>query len=357
MMSLTSPLGSRDPAIVAAAEREKAVVIARYLMAVERPRDYSASRKKILETCKRKEFAHLAEYSIPFKGTLVKGASIRMAEVLAQSWGNIDVNPSVVFEDEKTRRIRVSVTDLECNTSYSDEITVNKTVERLQPKSTDVVYGQRENSEGKIVYIISASEGDLAKKENAAKSKLIRNAILRLIPEDIVKEAIRTCQETLNSSGESLIDRRKRMVDSFEKIGIDSSKLNQVTGKPVNDLIETDMDFLRSVYNAIKDGQSVIEDYFPIDAESEPTTKKSMSERANDIVNKNKKTGNDEPEESLFETIKRKIEDAKSLEKLNIVKKLYDSLTPNGTGELIADEESILNELFENRMKELKGTK
>jgi len=56
-------------------------------------------------------------------------------------------------------------------------VQINKTVETHKPKGTDIVFGQRENSTGQTVYIIAASESELAKKENAAKSKMIRNAV------------------------------------------------------------------------------------------------------------------------------------------------------------------------------------
>src|SRR4051794_11633740 len=60
------------------------------------PRDVTVCYNRIMSACKRRGLAEQAKYAYP-KGTgNVEGPSIRLAEALAQSWGNIDVGVTEV---------------------------------------------------------------------------------------------------------------------------------------------------------------------------------------------------------------------------------------------------------------------
>jgi len=68
----------------AAQEVQAAMVVAKKF-----PRDVTASLARILTNCKRKALAEQAVYAYPRGKEVVSGPTIRLAEVLAQSWGNM----------------------------------------------------------------------------------------------------------------------------------------------------------------------------------------------------------------------------------------------------------------------------
>ncbi|MCY9503122.1 hypothetical protein P4H26_22205, partial [Paenibacillus larvae] len=70
--------------------RQTEEVKAAIFMAKQFPRDQQASFNRIIQSCKRKKLAEEAEYEFPKGGSKISGPSIRLAEVVAQAWGNID---------------------------------------------------------------------------------------------------------------------------------------------------------------------------------------------------------------------------------------------------------------------------
>ena len=71
------------------ASREMEEVKGQIFMARQFPRNVFQAEQRILDACKRPSLAETAVYSYPRGGTRVEGPSIRLAEVLAQNWGNI----------------------------------------------------------------------------------------------------------------------------------------------------------------------------------------------------------------------------------------------------------------------------
>src|SRR5262249_53212112 len=70
--------------------RAVAEVQAAYVIAKKFPRDENQAYMKIINACKRPFLAEQAMYAYPKGGTLVNGPSIRLAEVMAQAWGNME---------------------------------------------------------------------------------------------------------------------------------------------------------------------------------------------------------------------------------------------------------------------------
>lgn len=78
-----------NAATMVAQTREMAEAIAAMQMAKACPRDVVAARDRILNACTRPKLAVGACYTYSRGGTDVTGPSIRLAEMLAQNWGNI----------------------------------------------------------------------------------------------------------------------------------------------------------------------------------------------------------------------------------------------------------------------------
>jgi hypothetical protein len=266
----TTALVSRDPAAIAAAESAKARIQAAYIMAMNKPRNEDEARIKILNACKRPAFAERVEFSKPVGKMKIKGPSIRLAELVLREWENIYSDTQVIYEDDTVRRVRVSIIDLETNAQFSKEVQIRKTVERKKPDGYEIV-GERTNSRGEKVYIVNATDDDLQNKENALISKAIRNEGLRLIPSDIIDEAIDTARETLRKkNSEDPQAAKKKIFDSFYSVGISPKELEKYLKHSVETISPAELEELRGIFTSIKEGSSTWADYNKPEDNKEP---------------------------------------------------------------------------------------
>ena len=112
---------------------------------------------------------------------------------------NIYSSVASIYDDPKKRIILVTATDLESNLTFDKDVTVPKTMERSKLKSGQVPIKWRTNSKGNPVYLVEAeTDDDILNTENALASKALRVCLLRLIPGDILDEAINEAQATLS---------------------------------------------------------------------------------------------------------------------------------------------------------------
>lgn len=246
-----------ETATAAVAASEQAKVQARYIVAMQRPRDWMTVRTKILEACKRPGFAAAARYSKPVSGDRIEGPSVRFAEEALRAMGNAHPETSVIYDDESKRIVRVAVTDLESNLSYSTDITVEKTVERKRLKDGQVPLGSRKNSYGDTVYLLPATEDEVSNKINGQASKALRNQALRILPADILEEAMSQCIQT--SRSEVAADptaATKKIADAFSALRIMPNDLAEYLGHPLDQSSPAEITDLRAVYQAIKDGEA-----------------------------------------------------------------------------------------------------
>lgn len=270
---------SGETAAMAVAEAAKANVLARFQIARMSPRDPSDARVKILRECDRPRFAEVAVYELP-RGTksdgspnYITGPSIRLAEVCARAWGNITIESPITFEDDEKRILAVSVTDLETNTTYGPTgVLVEKTVERrFAPRHAGDIVATRANAQGSMLYIIRASEADVLAKQNAIVSKTIRNLILRLVPGDIVEEAVERANEVhAKKIKEDPGAERKRVIDAFAAINVLPSQLGDYLGHQVDQSSPAEIKALRGLYAGIRDGELTIQEAIASTKKPEP---------------------------------------------------------------------------------------
>lgn len=255
-------LQASDPAAVAAATAAKARIESAYVIAMNRPRDVDQARDRILHACRRPVFAERVEFSKPVGGRRITGPSIRFAELALREWGNILSDVQVVYEDENIRRTRVLVVDLETNASFSKEIQIPKVVERKSPKDRDVVT-ERTNTLGEKVFVVRATDEELHNKEAAAVSKAIRNEGLRVIPSDIIDEALDVARATLRDRDKKDPDAAKKAVlDAFSEIGIRPRDVQLYLKHATDQMTPAEMQDLRGIYRAIRDGEAKWSDFY-----------------------------------------------------------------------------------------------
>lgn len=248
-----------ETAAVAAAHQAEALVRARFALAMSRPRVMAVVRERALDECQRPRFAQVARYRVPRGGATIEGWSIRAAEALGRIFGNIDVNVSVIADDPARRVLQVTAIDLESNFTTGAPVTVAKVMERRQLRNGQVAIASRTNSEGQLVHLVEATDDELLVKQNALLSKARRNAILQLIPGDLLDEMLEAVNET-RRKGDKAEDPeayRKRMLDGFYEIGVKASMLAEYIklrfGKTVETLTIDDMHDLRDLHTALRD--------------------------------------------------------------------------------------------------------
>lgn len=247
-----------ETASTAVAAQAKAMVEARYIMAMQRPRNWDQVRQTLLRECRRPSFAHnkSAYYRKPI-GQGVEGLGIRFVEVALRCMTNVLVETTMIFEDDAKEVHRVSVTDLESNVTYPLDVRVSKTVERSKPMDDGSYISARKNSYGKVTYTVPANDDDLLNKRAALISKAIRTLGLRIIPgdmqdeaEDIIK-AVRMDEAARDPDAE-----RKKIADAFAGIGVKAADLVSYLGHPLDSCSPHELVDLRGIYGAIKDGEA-----------------------------------------------------------------------------------------------------
>jgi hypothetical protein len=243
--------------VLAAQARE--IVRARYLVAMQNPRDMDAVRQQLITDCGRFSFADPALYKRPIGGETKTGLSIRFVLAALRYMGNCDVSPQIIYENETKRIIKVTVTDLETNTNHSKDVSIEKTVERSKVRAGQQVLGSRVNSRGAQVYIVEATEDELNIKVDAQVSKAIRQLGTRLVSDELQDECLEIIRETIAKKIEADPDaEKKKIIDSFFDIGVSVEQLKRYLG--VDDLStvrdKKDLMDLRAVYQGIKAGET-----------------------------------------------------------------------------------------------------
>lgn len=277
-LQTTQPLGAnamvsgQETAATAVAAQARAAVESRYLMALRQPRSWDDVRVKLLGACRRPGFAEVAKYSKPVGGKPIIGASIRFAEEALRCMGNVLIETPVIYDDDEKRIVRATVTDLEGNLSYQQDVTIVKTVERSrQPQGQDVLR-TRVNVRGNLVYIVAATDDDLLNKQNALVSKAIRTGALRVLPGDILEECMEQVDETQKKQDAEDPDRaRKRLADAFYQLGVMPNELEAYIGRSLNGVTPAQLADLRRIYQAMKEGETTWQQVAEQKAETEKT--------------------------------------------------------------------------------------
>ena len=241
---------------VAVAEQARALIESRYKMALARPRDWDMVRTRLLKDAMRPGFAATAIYNKPI-GKGVTGPSIRFAEAAIRAMTNVVSETMTVFDDASRRIVRVTVTDLEANTPWSQDVTIEKTVERSTLKGETPI-SKRTNSKGFPVYIVPATDDDILNKTNALISKAVRTLALRLLPGDIQEDALFQCRETMRK-GDAAMDpdaARIKMMDSFSQVGVTPEQLKTYLGHDCARFSNEEREHLRGIWTALRDGET-----------------------------------------------------------------------------------------------------
>ena len=237
---------------------KRAEIQTRTTVALARPRDPLDVRAKMLAAAQRPKFAEQAEYALPRSGKTIVGATIRFAEECKRAMGNLICGIDVIHDDADLKIVRVSIADMEVNNYDYQDITITKTMERKQPKDSDEILSKRTNSSGQTVYTVVCPEGELAVKQAAQVARVKRNLILQATPGDIIEEALAEARHTCqNRDAKDPAGATKRIADAFaDDLRVTPSDLAKYLGHPLSQCSPMELDDLRGIYSALKDGDT-----------------------------------------------------------------------------------------------------
>lgn len=228
--------------------RQTQEVQGQIIMAKKFPRDEIAARNRILTSCQRKKLAEQAEYEYARGASKVTGPSIRLAESMAQNWGNLDFGFVELEQKAGESQVMAYCWDLETNTRQTKIFVV--------PHIRETKKGNYPLTGSRDIYELVANQA----------ARRVRACILGIIPGDIVEEAVEQCRKTLVSGEEKpLEDLIKDCVRTAEKTyQVPQESLEKYIGCKASAFSMNDLIRLKRVFNSIKDGMAKREEVFEL---------------------------------------------------------------------------------------------
>lgn len=231
----------------AEAETQRAIaeVQAAIMLAKRFPRDQVAASDRILQACCRPSLAESAVYTYTRGGQEVTGPSIRLAEALAQSWGNMQFGIRELAQGGGKSTIEAFAWDVETNTRQVKVFEV--------PHVRDTKAGRKILTDQRDIYEMVANQG----------ARRLRACILGVIPGDVVDAAVAQCDVTLRSNVDVTEEGVKKLLGAFAELSVTPDAITRKLGHKVDSINAAELVRLRKVYRAIKDGYTSVEAEFP----------------------------------------------------------------------------------------------
>lgn len=226
--------------------RQAQEVQAAMVIAKKFPRDEVESYNRILRACQRKSLAEQAMYEYPRGTTKVTGPSIRLAEAMAQNWGNLDFGIIELEQKSGESQVMAYAWDLETNTRQTKIFSV--------PHIRSTKKGNVPLTDPRDIYELVANQG----------ARRVRACILGVIPGDVQDAAIEQCNKTLlEGEKKPLIDVVRDMAALFQQeFSIPLEAIEEFVGCKSEAFSMNDLIRLKRVYKSLKDGMAKREDFF-----------------------------------------------------------------------------------------------
>lgn len=231
-----------------AAGREVAEVQAAIVIAKRFPRNQRQALDRIEVACQRPGLAESALYSYARGGTEITGPSIRLAEAIAQQWGNIQFGIRELEQRNGESTVEAYAWDLETNTRQSKVFQVrHKRHTKAKPQGYDL-------TDPRDIYELVANQG----------ARRLRACILGIVPGDVVEAAQNQCEQTLKAKADISPEAVKKMVTAFEGFKVSKKMIETRIQRKLDSITAAQVIALRKIYNSLKDGMSQSGDWFEI---------------------------------------------------------------------------------------------
>ena len=234
----------RGAGVEIAASREMAEVQAAVVMARRFPRDEMRAIEKIRNACSRPTLAESAVYQYSRGGSDVSGPSIRLAEAIAAAWGNLQFGVREVEQRNGESTCEAFAWDVESNTRVVKSFKVSHI---RHTKKGDVFL-----TDPRDIYEMVANQG----------ARRVRACILGIIPGDVVEDAVKQCETTLNAKADTTPEGLKKVADAFAAYGVTVKQLEARIQRRWDSITAAQVVGLRKIIASLRDGMSKPEDWF-----------------------------------------------------------------------------------------------
>jgi len=241
---------------VAAIARDEGELKAGVIMAKKFPRNELAAYNRLMRSCERPSLAGAATYCFPRGGQNIEGPSVDLAREAARCWGNIRYGLRIVADTEDQIHIQGVAFDLETNNLVSAEDKFKKLVQR------------KDRGTGTTNWV-KPDERDLRELINRRGAICVRNALLQLLPPDVIDDAVMKAKETVKkaASGELKQDRKKAisgLISGFAQLGVSVEMLSKYLDHDLEIVNDEELATLRGIWKSIHDGNSRREEHFEV---------------------------------------------------------------------------------------------
>jgi hypothetical protein len=255
-----APIAARPQSVMANTDQNRAIaeVQAALYIARTNPRDPVRAIDLIVQDCTRPGLAERALYSYSRGGADVTGPSIRLAECIAQRWGNLQFGVRELEQRPGESVMQSYAWDVETNTRREMTFTVAHV--------RDTKNGRKTLTDARDIYEMTANMG----------ARRLRACILGVIPGDVVDAAVEQVETTLNTTAEVTPARVTKLVEAFAAYGVTKAQIEQRIQRHLDALTPALLLNLYKIGNSLRDGMSKPADWFePIETTGEaakPTT-------------------------------------------------------------------------------------
>lgn len=262
-----NPFGASAPqasnAVAAAGQqREMAEVQGAIAIAKRFPRDERAAMDRILMACTRQSLAESAVYTYSRGGSDVSGPSIRLAEAIAQTWGNLAFGIRELEQRNGESTVEAFAWDMEHNTR---QVKVFQVRHERHTKA-----GAKRLTDPRDIYELVANQG----------ARRLRACILGVIPGDVVEAAVAQCDVTLKSSAEVTPERVAKLLDAFKPYSVTKFHIEKRIQRSLDAITPGQLVQLGKIFNSLRDGMSQAAEWFEIGGSSvAPGAVASINER------------------------------------------------------------------------------
>ena len=236
------------------------------------PRDIKTFMARATElACMDEQTAQSCFYVLPRKdkdGTRkeIKGASIRLAEIVANCYGNLHAATKIIGNDGN----HITASAVAWNLQDNVKIEVQNKV--------SIRFGEKNGTGG---YTANADMQTML--SNAASAKALRNAIFKVVPKALVDRVLEQAMTFSVGDAKTVNSKVHEVFDKLVKMGLDKQQiLDYYERKSLAEITVEDLRSLVGIGTAIKEKMIKIEDVFCVEKdEANPMT---AAERVNDLL-------------------------------------------------------------------------
>jgi hypothetical protein len=308
-------------------------------LAQQFPRNPAQCMVEIDRACERQALAAKATYLYQRGGQDITGPSIRLAEAVAQAWGNIEFGFNIIDETRTTSTVLAYAIDLQRNQRVQRQFTVR----------------HERQARGSVVPLTDPR--DIYEHVSNFSQRKVRQCILAVLPGWVMERAVERCAATMRTSAVDPAAIQK-MVAAFAKLGVSVEQLAARQGKPVERFGPDDRADLLAIFAAIQDDESSVESFFGkvsngggqsdrVAAAAKKAAAKKAPEPATDTVSEMPPDAAEPDDLGTVDILLAKIEAAKNANELSLAERQIEEAV---MGDLItADEAAMLQAAFERR--------